>query len=77
MLNYFDAATLNEAAKKLKILGMTAQRIVEMCIYSKLEGPTIRPNLHKIYRLSVKRAMYIKSLRYHPEIFKGKKEQLL
>lgn len=77
VLNHFDASTLQATANKLKMLGMTAHRIVEMAIYAKLEGPTVSPNMHKVYRLNVKRAMYIKSLRYHPEIFKGKKEQLL
>lgn len=77
MMKYFNAEMVNGVAKKLKVPAVLISRIIDMCIYAKIEGPTVKPDLHKLYRITLKRALYIKCLRDYPEIFKGKKEILL
>ena len=77
IMKHFNADSIKAVALKLKVPAVLISRIIDMCIYSKIEGPTVKPNLHKQYRITMKRKLFIKCLRDYPEIFKGKKEQLL
>lgn len=47
-----------------------------MIIYSKLEIQGCNPKIHNVYRLAVKRRLYIRSMKIYHELFKGSKEVL-
>ena len=76
-MKLLDAAAVRKLAAELKVPEVQVSRLIDMLVFAKIEGPTVKPELHKIYRLNLKRAFYIKCLRDYPEMFKGKKEALI
>ena len=56
---------------------MHVQRLYSLCIYAKMESALVRPDLHKVFRLAMKRILYVRGFRDFPDKFEGKRESLL
>lgn len=48
-----------------------------MCIFAKIESTVVRPDLHKIFRLAMKKMLYVRGFRDFPDKFEGKRENLV
>ena len=72
-----NAANIAKTAKALKIPAMQVQRLYSLAIFAKMEPSFIKPDLHRVFRLAMKRILYIRGFRDFPDKFEGKQEILL
>lgn len=61
---------------QLKLPPSVVQRLIDLLIFSKLEMITVNPKIHHVYRLMIKRRLYIRCMKIYPELFKGRREVL-
>jgi hypothetical protein len=75
-LNLTKVDDLKKLEKVVKLPTQVISRLIDLIIYSYMESSLSNPTVHRTYRLMVKKRLYIRCMRGHPELFKGKKELL-
>ena len=71
-----NISTLNELSSSTKLPINTIQRLIDLIIYSNMEGPLSNPAIHRVYRLIVKKRLFIRCMKCYGELFRGTKEVL-
>ena len=71
-----DVKTLIDLSKKIKLPETVILRLINLLVYSHMEGKATNPAVHRTYRIEVKKRLYIRCMRSYGELFKGKKEML-
>jgi hypothetical protein len=71
-----DIAKVRDLSKELKLPETTITRLIDIVVFSHMEGKGSNPAVHSSYRLLVKKRLYIRCMKVYPDIFKGKKELL-
>jgi hypothetical protein len=67
---------IKSLSKDLKLPDTTITRLIDIIVFSHLEGKGSNPNVHRCYRLLLKKRLYIRCMKVYPDLFKGKKEML-
>ena len=73
----FDIQNIHKLASSLKLPEQTVLRLIDLIVYSCLEGATSNPSVHAAFRRLVKKRLYIRCMKVYAELFRGKKQVLL
>lgn len=73
----YDVSELKELAAKIKLPVEVILRLVDLIVFSHMESSQINHKVHDAFRIAVKKRLYVRCMRTYPELFKGKKQQLL
>ncbi len=68
-----DVELLKNLSQKVKLSELTILRLIDLIVYSHMESKVSNPTVHNYYRILVKKRLYLRCMKLHPELFEGKK----
>ena len=63
-------------AETVKLPESVVLRLINLIIYSNMDGVASNPKVHHAYRMEVKKRLYVRCMKVYHELFRGKKEIL-